>query len=216
MLLSQHPFIGNLRVYDITKTVNIHRLKPDFETLTTDKYVPEGFRKKHIQRLHRLNERYQKIPHQPLYQSSQVNPTHGNINRVYPEYIAHDQNEILKLVDFFIQKNPIPDNASFLVQAQRIICNNDLVGHPSVEGWHRDGVAFIGIACIDRQNIKGGISEFLDNKTGKIEQLLLQPGQIVIFNDTEVKHRVTPITTKEKNEGHRDVILMSYPDCTTH
>lgn len=210
MLVSHHPFIGNLRVYDLTKKIHIQTIKPDFPGLTVDRYVPEGFRKKHIQRIRRTNNTYEKVEHQPLYQSSAVNPTHGDIHRIYPEYIAHDQKELIKLVEFFVQKTSIPDNSNILVQAQRIVCRKGLEGLPSVEGWHRDGVAFIGIACIDRVNIEGGISEFMDNKTGKIVQLVLQPGQFVVFTDTEVKHRVTPINViDDAHEGYRDVLLMA-------
>ena len=42
-------------------------------------------------------------------------------------------------------------------------------------------------------------------------QLDLQPGQMAVFDDAPVRHRVTPIQVSEGNTaGHRDVVLMSY------
>lgn len=215
MLVAHHPFVGNIRVYDITRKVNIHKLQPDFDKLSLDVYVKEGFRRKHIKRVLRRDENLEHLPLQPLYQSIDTNPTHGNIDRVYPEYIPGDPEELGKLIKFFINKSPIPETARLLIQAQRITCHPHQEGHPAVEGWHRDGVTAIGVACINRQNIQGGVSEFRD-KTGKIIRIMLQPGNLVLFDDTTVVHRVTPINILDTNKpyGHRDVILLSYPDCS--
>jgi hypothetical protein len=215
MLLAHHPFVGNLRVYDVTKKVNIHKLQPDFDRLTLDVYVKEGFRKKHIKRILKHDGVLANLPLQPLYQSGDINPTHGNIDRVYPEYIPGDPVELGKLIRFFIAKSPIPETARLLIQAQRITCSPQQQGLPAVEGWHRDGVTAIGVACINRHNIDGGVSEFRDNKTGKTVRVMLKPGQIVLFDDTQIMHQVTPINIQAApQEGHRDVILMSYPDCS--
>ena len=217
MLVAHHPFIGNLRVYDITRKVNIHKLRPDFDKLTLDAYVKEGFRRKHIKRIrHQSHDgAFEDLPIAPLYQNIDTNPTHGNIDRVYPEYLPGDPEELGKLIRFFIVKSPIPESARLLIQAQRITCHPHQEGHPAVEGWHRDGVTAIGVACINRHNISGGVSEFRDNKTGVTRNIRLQPGQIVLFDDTTVMHRVTPISILDENKphGHRDVILLSYPDC---
>lgn len=174
---------GNLRVYDITRKLNINKLKPDFDRLTLDVCVKEELRKKNIK-------------HMPL-----------NIDRVHPG----DPEEMGKLIQFFISKAPIRESARLHIQAQRITCHPYQEGHPAVKGWHRDGVTAIGVACINRHNIEGGVSEFRD-KTGNVTRVLLQPGNIIIFDDTTVMHRVTPIHILDKNKphGHRDVILMSY------
>lgn len=39
----------------------------------------------------------------------------------------------------------------------------------------------------------------------------LQPGQMAVFDDAPVRHRVTPIQVSGgRTGGHRDVVLMSY------
>ncbi len=159
---------GNIRVYDISRKINVNKLKPDFDRL---KRMP------------------------PLHIDREA-----------------DSEELGKLVDFFISKTHIRESAHLLIHAQRITCHPYEEGHPKVRGWHRDGVTAIGVACINRHNIEGGVSEFRD-KTGNVTRVLLQPGNLIIFDDTTVMHRVTPIHILDKNEpsGHRDVILLSFP-----
>jgi hypothetical protein len=203
--------MGNLRVYDVSKKVNIEKVKVDYPYLTQDPYVKEGFRKKHIVRFNYKQPNifiYKK--NEPLYQSSNINPTHGNLMRIYPDYIPPF------LVAFTIHIANIPDNQSILVQAQRITCEPDQKGLPSVEGWHRDGVTRIGILCVDRNNINGGVSEFRMNEApANILEIQLLPGHFAVFDDDTIMHRVSPITPKdEKTQGYRDVMLFAFPDCS--
>ena len=114
---------------------------------------------------------------------------------------------------------------------QRVICRPDMVGEPSVEGWHRDGVIRLAIACIARQGIDGGTNQFklqLQPCSGgeggggggdqhqqpvpeSVLELDLAPGQMVVFDDAPVRHRVTPIRAAQGYAvGHRDVVLFAY------
>lgn len=84
-LLSSYPRF-NLRIYDVRKVFDFPSLKKDFRNLTVDPYVKEGFRKKHITRFKNTHTGLVKLPHTSLFQSIEINPTHGNIERIYPEY----------------------------------------------------------------------------------------------------------------------------------
>ena len=53
----------------------------------------------------------------------------------------------------------VPPGETILMQYQRITCNLDLAGEPSVEGWHRDGVTRIGILVTARDGIEGGSNQ---------------------------------------------------------
>jgi len=212
-LVSSHSTFGNLKVYDVRSVVNVHHLKPDFNSLKTDKYISEGYRKKHIIRLKYENKKYVKLPLQPLVQSSRVNPTHGNIEREYPEIVPSHPETYRRILNMFVKAGRVPDGGTILMQTQRVICNDMLVGQPSVEGWHRDGVESIGILCVDRHNIKGGVNEFM-NSNQKVIQKELSPGYFAVFDDRCVKHRVTPIMpfdTSFDHHGYRDVVLLAYP-----
>jgi len=212
-LISYHSNYGNLKMYDTRSVINVHNLKPDFNRLKTDPYVSEGFRKKHLIRLQYENNKFIKLPHAPLFQGSEINPTHGNIHREYPELKPSHIETYRRILTMFVKAGRVPDGGTLLLQAQRIICSHDLIGQPSVEGWHRDGVEKIGILCVDRYNIKGGVNEFM-NSQDKILQKELSPGFLAIFDDRCVKHRVTPIEPLDISfdfHGYRDVILLAYP-----
>jgi hypothetical protein len=120
----------------------------------------------------------------------------------------------MKLVALFQQKANVPSGQNLLIQAQRITCDANNAGLPSVEGWHRDGVEKIGIVCMNRSNITGGINQFRANdKKEVVISVSLAVGTMVIFEDDQVEHRVTPIHTEDPvTPGYRDVMLFAYPD----
>jgi hypothetical protein len=210
-LVYHNKSFGNLRIYDIDKYINVNKLVPTFDKLKIDPYVKEGFRRKHITR---YNSRTLKPSEEQtiLYQSKTVNPTHGDIERVYPKFITDEKKIVEDILQNFKRMAHVPYGEEILFQAQRITCTEKLEGLPSVEDWHRDGVKTIGIICVSRHNIKGGINEFKVPNTKIIIEKLLLPGYFAVFDDTEVMHRVTPINPEDKKrEGYRDVILVAYP-----
>lgn len=216
-LVFSYPKMGNLRVFDLNKKIDIHKLRQDFSSLRNDKYVKEGFRKKHIVRYkYQHPNKYIKKPLEPLYQSSDTNPTHGGIIREYPEYNPKHQDEFIKMVNTFVELSSLKHDDDILIQAQRITCDVNTLGFPSVENWHRDSVTKIGILCIDRFNIDGGINEFrMNSNQDNIIQFNMYPGFFVVFDDDDIMHRVSEIASENKRYGgYRDVMLFSYPDCS--
>jgi len=207
-MIFSYPKFGNLKIYDVkNKTKGVSE---DFKNLTVDPYVKEGYRRKHISRFHFDGKSYVEKENAALYQSSLINPTHGNIKRVYPSYKPSQQDDLLDVLRFFTEVTDMPPDQNILVQAQRITCERDKEGLPSVENWHRDGVTKIGILCVDRNNISGGINEFRQDED--VLSIMMMPGHFVVFQDADIMHRVTPITSD--SYGHRDVMLFAYPDCS--
>ncbi len=203
--------MNKINIINLKNKVNLQLIKNDFINLAIDPYVKEGFRQKHIARYKIIENQLYKSKNSPLYQSKEYNPVHGNINREYPEYFPCD--ETLKLLKYFHKFCKIKNNEEILIQAQRIICNKNLIGKPSVENWHRDNVNYVGVFCVDRYNILGGISQFRDYKNKNIiYDFILEPGTFVIFDDINIEHRVTEITNENENmNGHRDVLLFGFP-----
>lgn len=214
-LIAHHKRFGNLKVLDIRTLVNVHQLKPDFNMLTTDRYIKDGYRKKHISRFRIKETDYVLMKHEPLFQTSKTNPIHGNIERHYPRIHCNHPASLRRILDIFKENANLQDGDTILVQFQRIICNDNLVGLPSVEGYHPDGVNHIGLVCVDRDNIKGGLNEFCNaNNIDDDMKLELSPGYMVVFEDKDVYHRVTPIVPLNCGDvygGHRDVILLGTP-----
>ena len=198
---------GNLRVYDLEKT-RVLSLKPEFERLTLDPYVPEGFRRKHIVRYSRLME---VDDDNLLYQSNRINPTHGDVARKYARFCPRDVAPLREALKYFISAINVPEDEEILIQAQRVTCTPTTEGLPSVENWHRDGVTRVGIICVSRDNISGGINEFKCPENDILKKHL-EPGQMAIFDDPDILHRVTPIRSADGiRGGHRDVLLFGFP-----
>lgn len=211
---------GNLKMYDVRSKVNLHKLIPTFERLQVDPYIAEGYRRKHLLWLNcnKIGQKewlIEKLDRNDLFQSSSYNPVHGNIKRTYPLIKTNDPMIIDQIVMMFLDSLSEQDRdiatTDILLQFQRITTSREILGKPSVENWHQDGVDDIGIICVNRENIIGGINEFKRTRDSKeILQKELPPGYMVTFKDSEVFHRVTDIECANDNYiGWRDVILIA-------
>lgn len=222
VLHARHKAYGDLRVLDVTTVANLSKLRPTFERLRVDPYVPEGFRRKHIgwfdvARGQAGSGQAGRPEFEPirglntLYQSREVNPVHGGLARVYPPIQHADGETLRRLLALFTEVAEVPDGARLLLQLQRVTTTPDNVGKPSVEDWHRDGVRAIGIVVVNRDNITGGINEFRSPDQDVDLRKELPPGFMAVFNDAGVLHRVTDIKSLDgATMGFRDVILISH------
>lgn len=205
---------GNLKIFDVRAHVNLQHVVPAFQRLKVDPYIPEGYRRKHIAWFKGgKGTHLERLDRSTLFQSSTINSVHGGLVRDYPQIVCNDQ-VMYRILDLFLSLTSTPNATEFevLVQFQRITAWPDKQGKPSVEGWHKDGVDQIGIICVGRENVVGGINQFRNSKdeNGEILTKELSPGYMVIFDDDLVYHRVTELECADARyyEGHRDVILL--------
>ena len=202
-----------LQVRYFENEIDIDSLKKTFNELSCDPYVKQGFRYKNIVRVIHIDGDIIETEHGPLYQSGAINPTHGDLFRIYPKLVITDS--INKIIKYFIQESHIKDGEEILVQAQRITTSQTMQGQPAVEGFHRDGVKILAVFCVARENIEGGISQFKMSKNNTIySEMLLKPGHMVIADDTRNFHYATPIVQIDNMKpAYRDVILFGTPAC---
>lgn len=150
-----------------------------------------------------------------FYQSQIYNTYNGNSVRKYENI----DSSILKdpcfkyLVHCFIYNTSInnPNINIKYIQAHQIRVYAEKEKTNLVpEGIHQDGYNIIGIACITRKNIKGGISLIYDSSKNLIHNLQLGEGEIIILNDNKLYHDVLPIELyKEDKEGYRDILVFT-------
>lgn len=91
------------------------------------------------------------------------------------------------------------------------IDTSDGIGRPTPEGAHRDGVDFVAVFFVGRDNIKGGETRVfeLDGPNGQ-RFTLDDPWSVLLLNDQEVIHESTPIQPLIKNKpGHRDTLVVT-------
>jgi hypothetical protein len=199
---------------DINNKIKIDEWKIFFNNCPKDEYVPEGFRYKRLS-WYRISPTgfLELLPHAPLIQSKSYNPVHGDILRDYQplEKELTIKKDFLFFVKNFSEYCNLKPEDVILVQLQRITCNKDQVGHPAVEGFHRDGVDWLGLMVVSRHNILGAETYLKDESDQIIFESTLQEGELLIIDDRKMLHYTTPIKSNDEalNHGYRDVIIIT-------
>ena len=147
-----------------------------------------------------------------FYQSENYNNFNGNILRTYNNISSN----ILSDYSFKSMINIFKINAEkefkekiryILIHQIRVIIddNNNIV---TPEGIHQDGYNIVGICCINKNNIEGGINNIYDKDKKLIYSKLLDEGEMLIINDNNYYHDVSAIKSKDNN-GYRDMIILT-------
>jgi len=200
------------RIFDLNSSVNTKEWDPFFSKCPKDPYVMEGFRYKSISWHEGKYNDFRVLPHAPLFQDKKINNVHGNIIRNYPaiESELFKRSDYHSLLNIFSNACRLKGTEIILVQLQRIDCNSFKEGLPAIEGFHRDGIDWLGVFVISRTNIIGAETQIKD-KFGKIIlSKTIDEGNLLLIDDTKVFHYSTPIRPKENADyGFRDVVLIT-------
>jgi hypothetical protein len=221
-LLSAYRGYGKLHLYNLAPLLNVSKLRPAFERLEADPYVPEGFRRKHIawyeaSRTPAASIDFKYLPDKDAMQTRDTAPkSHqhqsSHSQAVYPPLPPQtDAHTVHRLLRIFAHAADLPEGKQdVLLQLQRVTTAPAMPGRPSVDRWHQDGVRKVGVFCAARENVVGGLNQFRDSSCSVLQREL-SPGYLAVFSDADVFHRVTEIHSADgANEGWRDVILMSF------
>lgn len=94
----------------------------------------------------------------------------------------------------------------------RIEAGSDTKGLPTPEGTHRDGVSFVMMMLVHRENAQGGQTIISDPEGNSIrESTLEEPLEMLLVNDERVRHAVTPVGPLDKTRpATRDVLVATY------
>jgi hypothetical protein len=157
-------------------------------------------------------------PHQPHYQSIDYNPLHGGIARWF-EPITGDisRSESLGTVLGYCRAlfgSLAPETAAWHIEVHqfRIEARLEEVGRPTPEGLHRDGVDFVLVLLIARQNIASGVTRIhpLDG-TPLGHFTLTDPFDAALVDDRRVAHGVTPVEPIDPTRpAYRDVLVVTF------
>lgn len=202
--LSSAPYV----LTDLSSALPLGALRRHYDTLPQDPYVPQGFRYKQIVRCRAQGGALREQPHGPLYQGSDINPTHGGLTRSYERFGRLDL--VAAAVRSFVELCGIDEHHEILVQPHRITCRPGRPGEPAVEGFHRDGIHYLAILCVSRESVLGGETQ-LSRDGGRTLDLrrTLSPGEMLVLDDRRWLHYTTPVALAGGAAGHRDVLLLS-------
>lgn len=157
------------------------------------------------------------LPAQPHYQSLDYNPLNGGIAREFaPILPANAQNPLfLELLQRFAElvKPLSADVETWFAEAHqfRIEPTPDAAGLPTPEGVHRDGVDYVLVLMVARENIAAGTTTA--HFAGGLEVgsfTLSQPLEAVWLDDNRIFHGVTAVHARNPElPAYRDVLVLT-------
>lgn len=161
---------------------------------------------------------FERLPHQPHYQSLDYNTLQGGIERWFsPVEPAVAEGASFQAIlghtrDFFAPLAPQVTEWRVEVHQFRIEASAGHAGEPTPEGVHRDGVDYVLVLLIDRQNIESGTTTIhLPDGTELGSFTLTHPLDAALVDDARVCHGVTAVTPMDPaRPAHRDVLVVTF------
>jgi hypothetical protein len=156
--------------------------------------------------------------HQPHYQHREYNQLFGGVERWFePIAPAIGSGQTLLTVVRFCARifgGLAPAVARWHVEAHqfRIEARADLPGQPTPEGVHRDGVDFVLVLLVNRENIVRGVTTAYDLAGAPLGTFTLtEPFDAALVDDNRVAHGVTPVAPLDPaRPGYRDVLVVTF------
>jgi hypothetical protein len=191
--------------------------------LGLDGYMADGGRYRRRRHAAFSASRYEtaRKPHQPHYQSRDYNPLNGGVERwfapvtesigAHPAMLA-----ILRtcfdLFDGLTPAGARPAAWHVEVHQFRIEARAGEQGLPTPEGLHRDGVDWVCVLLIARENVASGMTSIYDLGRRTIGNFTLaHPLDSAFVDDSQVYHGVTPVEPIDLSRpAYRDVLVVTF------
>jgi hypothetical protein len=160
-------------------------------------------------------------PHQPHYQSRDYNPLNGGVERWFEpvtEPIGRHPalTAILcawqSLFDRMTQPDLRPETWHVETHQFRIEARPGEEGRPTPEGMHRDGVDWVLVLMVRRENVASGETTIYDLVRRPLGSFTLTaPLDSALVDDSRVYHGVTPVEPLDPaRPAYRDVLVVTF------
>jgi hypothetical protein len=160
-------------------------------------------------------------PHQPHYQSRDYNALNGGIARWFEPITdaigTHPATTaILSTCDaLFTGLTPPdlrPERWHVEMHQFRIEARPDVEGQPTPEGLHRDGVDWVLVLLVRRENVERGETNITDLQKALVSSFTLtEPMDAALVDDSRVFHGVTTIRPLDPlRPAFRDVLVVTF------
>lgn len=163
-----------------------------------------------------------RLPHQPHYQSRAYNALNGGIARWFDPILEEiGQGKSLRTVLAWCHRffgGLAPEVTAWHVEVHqfRIEARPGEPGQPTPEGVHRDGVDFVLVLLIHRENIRSGTTTIHDvtapdDAPHLGDFTLTAPFDAALVEDARVRHGVTAVEPIDPaRPAHRDVLVVTF------
>jgi hypothetical protein len=191
--------------------------------LGVDTYMADGgrYRRRRFAAFRASHSGIIRKPHQPHYQSRDYNPLNGGIERWFePVTDAAAQHPALTAIlqicqALFDRMTPVavrPEAWHVELHQFRIEARLGEAGQPTPEGMHRDGVDWVLVLMVRRENIASGETTIYDLQKRSLGSFTLtEPLDSAVVDDSRVYHGVTPVTPLDPRfPAYRDVLVVTF------
>ena len=188
--------------------------------LALDTYMADGGRyrrRRHAVYAAAAGGAIARAPHQPHYQSRAYNALNGGIARWFEPVdpgigSGPTMRAILACSRALFERLAGPHDWHVEVHQFRIEARTDEKGRPTPEGVHRDGVDYVLVLLVDRQNIASGtttVHRLNGQELGSFT--LTAPLDAALLDDSRVAHGVTPIEPVDASRpAYRDALVVTW------
>ncbi|BBJ00494.1 hypothetical protein FGKAn22_21860 [Ferrigenium kumadai] len=194
----------------------LESLKADWDDLPLDNFLRDGgrYRRRRHSSFVVEGESVRQVPHRAHYQPLEYNALHGGMLRMF-EPIAENTvaqpvwQELLRAIGRVC--SAVKGERPWYVEAHQFrIDTSNGIGRPTPEGAHRDGVDFVAILLVARENIRGGESRIFEFNGRHGQRFTLsEPWTLLLLDDQRVIHESTPIQPTAEG-GHRDTLVLTF------
>jgi hypothetical protein len=157
-------------------------------------------------------------PHQPHFQALDYNPLNGGVARWFApvtDAVAHSH-AMRTILEFsralFATLAPAVEHWKIEVHQFRIEARADVVGRPTPEGLHRDGVDYVLVLLVNRLNIASGTTSIHAPNGRELGRFTLtEPLDAALVDDARVSHGVTAVEAIDPfAPAYRDVLIVTF------
>jgi hypothetical protein len=194
-----------------------------WDDLGLDRYMADGgrYRRRRFATFAVSGGSIRRKPHQPHYQSRDYNPLNGGIARWFEPVTdaigTHPATQaIIRASGSLFTALTPPETRPAVWHAElhqfRIEARPDAEGRPTPEGMHRDGVDWVLVLLVRRENVASGETSITDLRGTQLGSFVLaQPMDAALVDDARVFHGVTPIHPLDASRpAWRDVLVLTF------
>ena len=194
----------------------LEALKPSWNDLPADNFLRDSghYRRRRHASFVVQGSAVTLIPHRAHWQPLEYNALHGGMQRLFepvaPATISQPVwSQLLQAIGSICSS--LKGEQPWYVEAHQFrIDTTNGIGRPTPEGAHRDGVDFVAILLIAREQVKGGESRVFEADSSNGQRFTLTaPWTLLLLDDERVIHESTPIQPTAAS-GYRDTLVLTY------